>query len=290
MSQVLLRRAAGASFPTQAALWTPLNMATLPQIYLHAQESAVTDVSGACSAISNLGAMGVNGDFSQSTAGRRPTIIAAEINGKRILRFDGTDDVLVGSSSQQLNIFSGVSAAWSFVVYKKRGTDASPITRRLLHATNNATGVPRFCAHIGSNAAGGQNKQQIFARRLDAEGTSNMVGTAMSSGAYAMALHAVDYSTRVGRIYLNGELDAEVAALTTTAGPTSSTAAADPLAVGARSDGVIPCDIDLAAIIIGNVYPVAGEIDELFGWAAHEFGLAASLQAGHPYKSSPPIA
>jgi hypothetical protein len=66
-----------------AVLWTPLNMATVPQIYLDAQDSVVTDVSGACSAISNLGAMGANGDFSQSTSGNRPAILAAELNGKR---------------------------------------------------------------------------------------------------------------------------------------------------------------------------------------------------------------
>ena len=40
-------------------LWTPLNMATVPQIYLDAQDSVVTDVSGACSAISNLGGLWV---------------------------------------------------------------------------------------------------------------------------------------------------------------------------------------------------------------------------------------
>jgi hypothetical protein len=44
-----------------AVLWTPLNMATVPQIYLDAQDSVITNIGGVCSAITNLGAMGAAG-------------------------------------------------------------------------------------------------------------------------------------------------------------------------------------------------------------------------------------
>ena len=272
-----------------AVLWTPLNMAVVPQIYLDAQDSVVTDVSGACSAISNLGAMGASGDFSQATADNRPSILSAELNGKRVLRFGGDNDVLLGSSADQKNIFRNVSAAWVFIVYKKRSTDVTPTTRALFYSTVGGNTLSRFSVYAGLGVAGEENKPLMRVGRLDADTTANLPASSAHSGAYVMTLHAVNYGSRVGRIYIDGEVDAENATLTT-AGSTSDTQAQEALSLGAFYTAGGATDADFATAVISNTTPSDGDIDKLFGWAAHKYGLTASLPSGHPYKTIAPTA
>jgi hypothetical protein len=267
-------------------LWTPLNMATVPQIYLDAEDSTVTDVSGFASAISNLGAMGANGDFSQGTAGRRPAILAAELNGKRVLSFDGSNNILEGGSTAQKDLLRNVSAAWAFFVYKKRGTDGSNTQRRIFHCSKPTSLSVRFTCEAGNFVAG--NTPAILAARLDSDSQVNLASGTVLVGAYTMNLYALDYTNRTGRIYIAGALDSENTTLTASAGNTSNTASADPLTIGARFGPSVAADVDIAGVVISNTYPSADDIDKLFGWAAHKYGLTASLPGGHPYKSSPP--
>jgi hypothetical protein len=273
------------------ALWTPLNMAVVPQIYLDAQDSAVTNVSGACSEISNLGAMGSNGNFSQSTAGNRPSIVASALNGKTILSFDGADDRMQGASTAQKGLLRNVTSAWVYAVVKKRTTDASDTTRVLAGVSDGTSVAPRFITDVGFGGTGGANKPFLAAKRLDAGATAELLSTSAISGSYYMVLHEVNYSTRAGRIYTNGSLAIENTALIDTAGSTSNTDSQHPLVIGSfPSQAAGFADVDLAAIVISNAAPSGGDIDKLFGWAAHKYGLTASLPTGHPYKTTAPTA
>lgn len=275
-------RAAGGG-----VLWTPLNMATVPQIYLDAQDSVVTDVSGFASAISNLGAMGANGDFSQGTAANQPAILTAELNGKRVLSFDGTNDVLLGTTAAQKDLFRNVSAGWAFVIYKKRTTDGGVMTRRIFHCSNGSNANSRFAVNATLNP-GGTNTPALSVQRLDADSPTNLVATATHVEQYVMLLTAINYATRAGRIYVDGTMDAENTTLTASAGNTSNTTSSTNISIGARHDGILLADIDLATITLSNTYPIADDIDKLFGWAAHKYGLAANLPAEHPYKAAAP--
>lgn len=270
-------------------LWTPLNMSVVPQIYLDAQDSVVTDVSGFASAISNLGAMGVDGDFSQATAGNRPSILAAELNGKRVLRFDGTDDRMQGASVAQKGMFRNITSAWAYAVVKKRTTDASAINRLIISASEGASVGVRFRANMGVSTTGQENKPALSARRLDGTTPGALAGTASIVGSYLMAMFEANYTTRTGRIYINGSLAAENATMIDSAGATSDTDSQEPLALGSfPSQAAGFSDMDLAAIVVSNTEPSASDIYKLFGWAAHKYGLTASLPAGHPYKSAAP--
>lgn len=266
-------------------LWTPLNMATVPQIYINAQESIVTDASGFASAISNLGSLGANGAFSQATADRRPQIINADVNGKRILRFD--NDFMTCAAGSR-NLFQSANAAWSFAVYKKRTTDTADTPRFLLQALDNI-GATRF-GHAAGWLAGAANKPTLSVRRLDGGTTNTMSGVTASSGVYVMSLAAVNVQSRLGRIYIDGVVDADNATLVSSAGAFSGTLASGDHTLGARNDGAFAADVDLLALVLGNVYPSNSDIDKLFGWAAHYAALTASLPSGHPYKTSPPMA
>lgn len=274
--------------PVVAVLWTPLNMATVPQIYLDAQDSVVTDVGGACSAISNLGAMGASGNFSQATAGRRPEILAAELNGKRVLRFDGTDDVLLGDTTQQKDLLRNVGAGWSFEVIKKRTTDASGAASRIVFDCRNGATSVRFGTLAGTATAGEQNRPRIQVIRLDG-GTSGALTAGVASTAYSMRLFHINYATGRGDIYVDGVLVGGSPTLVD-AGSTSNTPSIAPLSIGAFNTGIIATDMDMASMVIDRIALSAGDIDRLFGWAAHKYGLTTNLPGGHPYKTVAPTA
>ena len=270
------------------ALWTPLSMAAVPQIYLDVEDSTLADVSGSCSAISNLGAMGANGDFAQPTAGLRPSILDAELNGKRVLSFDGINDVLQGASAAQKDLFRNSGAGWGFVVYKKRTASTSGSTGRQLFFCSTASSGTRLGALAHSSTSAQQNKPQLGARRLDADSFVTMTAANPVSGSYSMHLFRVDYTSRLGDIHVDGAVSVSNATFVS-AGSTSDTAAATAIFLGASTaGGGAPTDMDFAALVMSKENPSQDDIDKLFGWAAHKYGLTASLPGGHPYKSSPP--
>lgn len=268
-----------------AGLWTPLNMATVPQIYLDAQDGVVTDVGGFCSAISNLGAMGANGDFSQGTAASRPAIVDAALNGKRVLSFDGIDDRLLAGSTIAKQIFKGTLYAWCFTVFRRRDSTTGK-TRALLYTTIGSNEGYRFSVWAGYS--GSDNRLVTGGKRLDADGNStNIVASATLSG-YTMALCRMYFSTRVATIEQDAVvLGSGVSSLS--AGATSATDAAYPLAVAGFPSGAGGyADVDIAAMLVSNTQPTAEDVNKLFGWAAHKYGLTANLPVDHPYKTTAP--
>lgn len=266
-------------------LWNPLDMASVPQIYLDAQDSSVTDVSGSASVISNLGAMGSDGNFLQTNASRRPTIVDAELNGKRILRFDGTADLMTGSTTAQRALGRFKSATFAFAVYKKRTADGSATTRILFSVPAGTSGA-RFAAYAGLFSD--INKPSVGAKRLDADTFNTLPSASAVSKVYCMAGMFVDYSSGNGAVHVDGNSPATGSI--TTSGNTSNTASVDPLSIGAFANLTGFSDIDLAALVISDANPSSGDIDRLFGWAAHKYGLTANLPSGHPYKTTPPYA
>lgn len=280
--------AASAGVNVQAApvvLWTPLNMATVPQIYLDAHDSVVTDVGGACSAISNLGAMGSAGDFSQSNPDRRPAILNAELSGKRVLRFDGTSDWLQCDTTDIKDIFRARNAAWSFVVYKKRVADATPSNRVMLHfIADNGSG--RFTHWCGSASVGKANVPFVS---FSASGFTTVEGGTASIGSYAFSSADLNLTIGTVSLHLNGVLDASSSAPFGSFPDTSAAGGAFPAAVlGARGDAVWMPDIDFASCVVGNTELSASDRQRIEGWAAHKYGLTANLPANHPYKTAAP--
>jgi hypothetical protein len=266
-------------------LWTPLNMATVPQIYLDAEDSVVTDVSGACSAISNLGAMGADGDFSQGTAGSRPAIVESGLNGMRMLSFDGVDDRMLTSSTAAKQLFKSVNHAWVFAVFR-RAAATTGNTRALVYSTVGTGTAGRFAAWAGFS--GNDNKLIVRGQRLDGDAAGTAIVSAVTFSGYTMALCRVNYSTRVAIV----EQDAVVRGSgnsPVSAGATSATDALHPIGLcGFPSGAGGDADVDLSNVLLGNTLLSSDDIDKLFGWAAHKYGLTANLPGGHPYKTVAP--
>lgn len=272
-----------------AGLWAPSNMAVPPPVYLDAGDSVITASGGSVSAISNLGSLGASGEFSQSDSAKRPTIVSGALNAQPILRFDGTNDVLTCNTTEGMGIFANVPAAWVFAVYKKRTTDATPTARYLLY-TAIPSGAVRFGLLCGDSTAGMANKPLLYARRLDADSPASLPSPNSVSGNYCLSFAHANFSTREGVMRENGVQVASSATLTAAAGNTSNTSPTTyhPLAVGAFVTGSLASNVDIACLVIGNTNPSAGEVAKLEGWAAHKWGLTASLPAGHPYKTTAP--
>lgn len=269
------------------ALWTPASLSVAPKIWLN-DDSTVTDAGGgACSQWNDISGNGHN--FSQPTSGNRPSIIASGLNGRRVIRFNGTSGFMQSGTGGVLDIFKNVAAAWAISALVKT-TDVTEDRRFVfMSATNVGSGAGRFDYAAGFPAAGGANKPYTFGVRTDGGVSQGATGSAARTGAY-MYLGACDFAAGSAAIHIDGSLDASSSGLWTGGGNTSNTSAAVAHKLGCNLPGTTGFyDGDIGEIIVGaGSLPTAGEIDKLFGYLAHRWGLAGSLPGGHPYKTAPP--
>lgn len=108
-----------------------------------------------------------------------------------------------------------------------------------------------------------------------------------------MVLHTMAWASGEGKLWINGDLDATNATLTSS-GSTSDTAT-NRLSIGAfsntgaSSSGTNFGDVDIAELIAGDgAIPDSDETEKLFGYLAHRWGLTDNLDVSHPYKTDPP--
>lgn len=264
-------------------LWTPANLLIAPKIWLD-WNSAVTDVSGAASDWSNSqGSIG--GSFTQSTAGSCPTILSAEISGKRALRFD--NDYMLSFSAGMSAIAQNVSSVWAFYAYKKRGPGVGN-NSIFATVTGTGSGAGRFNSTIGSASTA---RPTMNIRRLDADSSAQLISSAGDTGAWLLRFDEMEYSSGRAAIFVNGDLGASNPALTSSGFTTNSVALPGPPTIGAYASppGSNFADIDVAALFVGSgSLPSSADRQRLEGWAAWQLGLEGNLPDGHPYKSSPP--
>lgn len=260
---------------SRTAKWTPADMSVAPKIWMD-WNSDVIDVSGTASSWANRGSTG--GAFTQTVAASRPQIVSSGLNGLRIMRFDGSNDYMRHSSAASL--LQAVQYGAAMIIYQKRGTDTAATTRQLFYCSGRST-PNRFSCHAGAGVA---NAPALYTRRVDANTTVALVGTA-AVGVWAITFYEMKWSTGAAKIYRNGALNASNDALTT-AGSTSNTASTDVLlgSMNTTDNG----DADIAALIVFNTAVSTIERQRLEGWAAHTCGLTSSLPSDHPYKTVAP--
>lgn len=267
--------------------WTPANLAQEPKVWLDS-DSSITDVSGFASAWNDRSSNGFH--YTQASAGVRPNILTSAINGKTALRLSGR--YMTCSVSGNRTVMRNVSAAWAFGVFKKLTEDASSVYRTIGMWPVGSNNNIRF-SMASSNGAGKLNRAGLGVRRVDADSYVSLDDSTARFGAYEIALVTMDYASRTGRVLVNGTQVAINTTLTS-AGSTSDTDSnADAVLGGARDGSSVAyyADVDIACYIVGaGNLPSSEEIDKLFGWAAHYWGLASELPGGHPYKSAPPSA
>lgn len=266
------------------AMWTPADLTQVLKIWLD-DESPLVDVAGSCSQWADRSGNGL--DFSQATAAARPLIVNGGLGSRRVIRFDGVNDVLVSTSATR-NIFRATYAGWSLTVYKKHSNATKSASSVVLYSAAGASvdQTNRFNV-IASRAA--NPGFGAFATRRQLTDAVAILGRSQSDvGAWLMRLDIADWQNGTVKLYANAVLDAQDTT-TITAGLSSDVSGLE-LRLGAGSAPANSAsDIDVAAVLVGNSsVPSAHEIEKLFGWAAHRYGLTANLPADHPYKLTPP--
>ena len=277
IKSLLMRRPGGS--------WSPSQLATPPRLWFN-DDSSVTDAgSGACSQWNDVSGNSLH--VTQNTSGARPTIVNNEQNGRRIIRFDGTDDYMTTTGANALNMWQNQGKGWIAAAYKKRNTDGAGTARTVIAGDNGSLST-RLNMSAGSTIAA--NKPSSSARRLDADSAAQLTASATAAGSYVMALMLMDWTNGDGFLWVNGALDVSNTSLTSS-GNTSNTAGSR-VTLGAFSSSLPAVngfgDIDLAEILCGRALPTSTEIDKTFGYLAWRWGLAANLPAAHPYRYAAP--
>lgn len=267
------------------SIWTPAELASPPSIWLD-DSSGVTTVSGLASAWSDKS--GNSYHFTQSTAGSRPQILVANINGRDALRFD--TDSLICDITAAKNLTASTAALWVLSVSKKRADSALAA----LFSSPRSGATPGVRLGVYTSLSGSVSRGGVGGRRVDGDSFGSYIMASSLSNDWHVRLDALDYGGRSAATWVNGQLHGQSTGLWSASGVSSSTMPGGPLAIGASySASGFSAEAfdnsDVAAVLFGNgAVPSAADIDRLFGWAAWRYGLETLLPPGHPYYGSPP--
>lgn len=271
---------------SSAAGWTILDLPS-PATIVCDHRSANTNDGTLVSQWNDRSGNGYHLTFSSSS---RPFYNAAAINGYPALGADGGvtggangQYIAIGSNPPQ-NMYQAVTQGWMFAVYKLDGTSPTQ-ARAVCCAETNGLGVTRL--GIFSDSTAGAGKPNLRVRRLDADSVAVLAGpSSLADGNYHMVLGWMNWATREGRLYVDGNSPTTNATLTT-AGSTSNTTSSSIEALGVRSNTTV-INGKVAVADYGTTLPSDADVDRIFGYYAHELGLTSNLPVGHPYKTSPP--
>jgi hypothetical protein len=251
-------------FPQQYGLWYPGLISTA--LWLDAADApTVTTVGGAVSQWNDKS--GNARHATQGTAGNRPLLAAAGLNGKAVIDCDGTNDEL-----SLANITSLTSVNQSLFVVAKR---------------DNAAGRTEMSIAIGNTTT---SDGVIDIPRWTDNAMYSQVGYATNRPTPTSVITDQPYISSVtgGAIqlsYTNGTLigtgtTQSTSSFSVTSGFIGSGTAVTPS--GRFFDGKI-AEIVLLPLVADTTTRQKTE-----GYLAHKWGLTANLPAGHPYKTIGP--
>ena len=234
-------------------LWTPGEISGA--FWFDPNSAAHRSLSGSA-IISLIDVIGGIVTISQGTSGAMPSLQVADLAGHDVASFDGGDRLAGTVPIYNTNPVS------IFAVWKTTDTSNTDIIAMIGNtSTNNGFGISR-------NISTGYNSFVWNGAEPAIAGTAN-----------TWAMHLGQRNASGLRSGLNGVLSAY--------STTSLNLTSGAISVGTATNGVDgPVNGKLAALVVGPFSD--SDIDKLFGWAAHEYNLAANLPADHPYKSTPP--
>ena len=236
-----------------AAAWTPAMLSSA--VIFDPDDSDSLTLSGSeIAAITD--STGVY-SLTQGTSSKRPALVDDTLNGHAVASFDGGDD-LFGSISAY-----GTNPVAMFVVWKT--TTADTCVAAMLGSASSSAGLG-----VGRNpGTGGYNTFVWGGTETYLAGTNNQ---------FIMQLGQMNGSGQ--RTGLNGSLSSYASA------SVNLTNAGLTVGQDARRLGYGYVIGQLAVLVICD--PSDTEVDKLFGWAAHKYGLTSLLPADHPYKTAVP--
>jgi len=266
-------KAGVSSLPAPA--WTPDQLTSLEAWYDADDATTITESSGSVSQWDDKS--GNAGHATQSSGTLQPTLVAAELNGLDVLRFDGSNDTLDLDSS--LDLIRNVGDVSVFYVSKISASAADLTYHSVFACTTSDVAKARLLA-------GTYGKDYTLAgRRLDSDGFSPHTNHVDRSGDWVICEADFGYSAATRDLYIDAEnvlADTAVQGTGNTSDTDSTYANIGSLNVNNYWYG----DIAEIAVVIGGITET--ERDKMEGYLAHKWGLEANLPGGHPYKSSAP--
>src|SRR3990167_214787 len=206
----------------------------------------------------------------QATGANQPLFKTGIVNGKPVVRFDGSNDYL-SLSGTALNMARNIPGITMFAVLQT--TKPGSIRRVFSISVNAILGSTRaVMAHeqVGGNLGGG-------GRRLDSDTYAIVAGGSFTAGVYFIEGLVLDYANALASAYKDGSLVVSTNPFQT-AGSTSDTASAG-IAVGALPDGTSSINGDIAEIIAYNRALTTAERRNLTGRTLNEYIVSATSPA-----------
>jgi hypothetical protein len=261
--------------------WTPANLGSPPYVW-PTNTSTITDNGGFCQLWEDSRGNGRN--FVQASGTDRPTIDYTGIGGLRTIVGD-TNDIMQASGGSARDIFKFASAGYIFFIFERNSSAGGGVSRILLFTGNNSGNQVRFS--ILCDVAAAPDCLAMNVRRLDADSPTLLTGSTTVNTGPHMGLAIMDWSTGAAEVWVDGTLDGSNGSLTS-AGSTSNTSANANLGLFASPALTAYADVGVPEFWAGPYLPTSTEIDQMFGYAAHKYGLTSLLPALHPYKTTPP--
>ncbi len=217
-----------------------------------------------------------NGINLTATTTQRPTVVSNELNGRSIIRFNGTTNSLRNASAAVLR---NVGAATLIAVVRRASNIAASAT---FISTDTSTSSVR--ALMAYRATGGEGIS-VGGRRLAANAFQGTATTTPYSADWRIAIGILDYANATLTYFENGALIATGAFQT----PGNTENSGGVLCLGASPDGAgsfFNGDIAEAAIIHSAIGTTLRQ--QIEGYLGHEWALNGGLTAGHPFLTFPP--
>lgn len=104
-----------------------------------------------------------------------------------------------------------------------------------------------------------------------------------------MVYGVLDYYNNTSSLWINGVQRASNTSQWETSSNTSNTNSNTRLTIGTNTNISVYTDFDLAYLSVKvNNKLTTTEINKLFGWCAHHYGIQNKLPSNHPYRYNPP--
>ncbi|NNG75685.1 hypothetical protein HLH10_04965 [Acinetobacter sp. ANC 4277] len=227
-------------------------------------------------------------NFINNTGLNLPTITLDTSLNRNVVKLASSKLFNVGLSSS----YAGASGYYIFCVYRNENTtaEANPTIFNMPFNSDY-----NMCWMM---SGGNTHEKSPWAFFYDSASSSAKVMTPSiaainQTGAnWTMCLFHVDHTNKTSFAQLDGDPSKKVvanASIFSSVIPTYSPAVNGTIGSLTTSSGVFrPIAGRIASIISAKSVLTQTDIDKLFGWAAHEYGLLTLLPSSHPYKINAP--
>lgn len=167
--------------------------------------------------------------------------------------------------------FNAATHCWAFYVIKNTTITTAGGDAFLLQTSAN-----NF--NLGRLASSGLHRPRFLVK--NSGGTFGLISSTVDYGTnWIMCFVKHDLTTGTYEIYVNGELVNSGTSIT------GVLASSTTMYLGSTTGSF---NLKMPMLMAGKT-DISNDLQKLFGWAAHKYGLTANLPEGHPYKTEPPV-